>query len=112
VTRPEEREKPAALASARPGTAWDRILFSAKESVYKAWYPVTGQPLEFEDIVVHIDPRTACFHARLLVPLPAAGAGFQELTGRWIAGAGLVTTAIAIHRQPAARVSSGGAPAH
>jgi len=26
-----------------PGPSWDRLLFSAKESVYKAWFPLTGR---------------------------------------------------------------------
>lgn len=30
------------LGGARPGVHWDRLLFSAKESVYKAWYPSPG----------------------------------------------------------------------
>ncbi|MFE6037800.1 4'-phosphopantetheinyl transferase [Streptomyces sp. NPDC056452] len=102
VTLPEEREKLALLDSAHPGTAWDRILFSAKESVYKAWYPVVGRMLRFEDATVDIDPRTARFHARLLVPAPpGAESGFQELTGMWCADAGLVTTAVALRRQAA-----------
>src|SRR5262252_10024330 len=31
------------LTAACPGTRWDRVLFCAKESVYKAWYPHTGE---------------------------------------------------------------------
>lgn len=97
VTVPEERALLADLAASRPGTAWDRILFSAKESVYKAWFPLTGRMLEFEDATVDIDPLTARFRARLLVPAPAsAGAGLHEFGGRWLADAGLVVTAVAL----------------
>ena len=46
----------------------DRLLFSAKESVYKAWYPLTGAWLGFDDVVVTIDPATRTFTATLLVP--------------------------------------------
>ena len=28
---------------------WDRLLFSAKEAVYKAWFPLAGRWLGFED---------------------------------------------------------------
>ena len=38
--RPAKRARLAALADALPGVAWDRLLFSAKESVYKAWAPI------------------------------------------------------------------------
>ena len=36
--------------------AFDRLLFSAKESTYKAWYPLTHRWLGFEDANVVIDP--------------------------------------------------------
>ena len=35
-------EERAWLATARPGVHWDRLLFSAKESVFKAWFPLDG----------------------------------------------------------------------
>jgi 4'-phosphopantetheinyl transferase EntD len=37
-----EQERLRRLKAAAPGTCWDRLLFSAKESVYKAWFPLTG----------------------------------------------------------------------
>ena len=30
-----------------PAVSWDRLLFSAKESVYKAWFPLTLRWLDF-----------------------------------------------------------------
>jgi 4'-phosphopantetheinyl transferase EntD len=39
----------AALPGLPPGVHWDRLLFSAKESVYKAWFPLAGRWLGFED---------------------------------------------------------------
>ncbi|MCJ0873070.1 4'-phosphopantetheinyl transferase [Streptomyces sp. AP-93] len=114
VTLPQEREMLAALAAAHPGTAWDRILFSAKESVYKAWYPVAGRMLEFEDALVDIDPRRARFRARLLVPdPPVSGVRLQSLSGMWCADAGLVATAVAVVNSPdegRTRISRPGGP--
>ena len=52
------------------GVCWDRVLFSAKESVYKAWFPLAGRWLGFEDALIHINPQNGTFHARLLVPGP------------------------------------------
>ena len=46
----------AALARAVPLTHWGRLLFSAKEAVYKAWYPLTGRWLGFEEARLTIDP--------------------------------------------------------
>jgi 4'-phosphopantetheinyl transferase EntD len=96
IARPEERPPLEILACNAPGVHWDRLLFSAKESVYKAWFPLTGRWLGFEDAVVSIDPRAQTFAARLLVPGPAVGGRPQgEFHGRWLIRDGLVVTAIA-----------------
>ena len=50
VVTPEEHQR----ASNELGTDAGRVLFSAKESVYKAWYPATGRWLDFHDVVVTI----------------------------------------------------------
>lgn len=88
------------------GTAcWDRILFSAKESVYKAWFPLTGRWLGFEDAVVTLTPApppgggvaAGTFTARLQVPGPAVdGTALNRFDGRWLVGGGLVITAIVL----------------
>lgn len=73
------------------------MLFSAKESVYKAWFPMTGRPLGFEDAQISFDPDDGTFSARLLVP--GWRLGDAELTvfqGRWAVRAGLVLTAVAV----------------
>ncbi|HEV2087835.1 MAG TPA: 4'-phosphopantetheinyl transferase superfamily protein, partial [Cryptosporangiaceae bacterium] len=72
------------------------LLFSAKESVYKAWAPLTGTFLDFDGAEIRIDPKTATFTARLLVPGAdvVAGAGY-ELHGRFVARDGLLATAVA-----------------
>jgi 4'-phosphopantetheinyl transferase EntD len=43
VASGDEQARLAALAIAAPGVSWDRVLFSAKESVYKAWFPLTRE---------------------------------------------------------------------
>ena len=45
-----------------------RLVFSAKEAVYKAWFPLTGRWLGFEDVELSVEPGEFC--ARLLVPGP------------------------------------------
>lgn len=87
----------ARLATEAPGVCWDRLLFSAKESVYKVWYPLTGRWLDFAEAEVTIEPASACFVARLLVPGPVVdGRQCQEFAGRYLIRNGLVVTAIAI----------------
>ena len=73
----------------------DRLLFSAKEAVYKAWFPVTRRFLEFGQAELTFDLDSATFSARLLVPGPVvAGRELTELTGRWSVTAGVVLTAV------------------
>lgn len=96
IARDEEQGMLASLADADPGIHWDRMLFCAKEAVYKAWYPLTHKWLGFEEASITLDPA-GTFHARLLVPGPiVAGAQVDAFHGRWIVGDGLVITAIAI----------------
>lgn len=97
VTVAEERRHLPELAARRPEVCWDRLLFSAKESVYKAWYPITGRWLGFEDAVITPDPDTGTFTARLLVPGPVvAGKALAGFDGTWTIQDGLIRTAVAV----------------
>jgi 4'-phosphopantetheinyl transferase EntD len=95
VSRPEERHALARLALHEPGVAWDRLLFCAKEAVYKAWYPLAGRWLGFEDARIDLQP-VGTFTATLLVPGPLlGGAMVSGFEGRWVCRDGLLLTAIA-----------------
>jgi 4'-phosphopantetheinyl transferase EntD len=98
VAGTEEMSWLAALAQAEPAIAWDRLLFSAKEALYKAWYPLTERWLGFEDAVLTIDRRERTFAARLLVPGPqlAGEEPLRGFKGRWLVEDGLVLTAVAV----------------
>lgn len=77
--------------------SWDRLLFSAKEAAFKAWYPLTRMWLEFTEILITFDLTHQTFDARL--PASAtAGACLSRFTGRWLASDELVVTAIAVIR--------------
>ena len=87
----------AALAAARPEVCWDRILFCAKESVYKAWFPLTSRWLGFEDASVAINPANRTFTARLLVDGPVVnGAVLTGFNGHWLVSHGLIAAAIVV----------------
>ena len=89
-----------ALRAEIPAVCWDRLLFSAKESVYKAWFPLTGRRLRFLDVRVDFDPMRSTFSARLLVDGPVVdGAALTGLDGRWVVGDGLLATAIVVPRR-------------
>lgn len=79
------------------GIWWERMLFSAKESVYKTWFPLTGRWLGFEDAEVLID-RDGTFHARILIDGTTTDGGppLTEMSGRWLVRDGLVLTAIGL----------------
>jgi 4'-phosphopantetheinyl transferase EntD len=99
VTLPAER---AHLRELPPGVHWDRLLFSAKESVYKTWFPLAGRWLGFEDAALLFspgpDPARGAFAVDLLIDdLPlVAGRPVRTLRGRYAATGGLVGTAIAL----------------
>ena len=99
IASPGEQARVAALAAARPDVHWDRILFCAKESVYKAWFPLTHRWLGFEEASIEIDPVNGSFSAGLLVDGPVVNnsvlTGFE---GRWLVDDGFIVTAIAIPR--------------
>lgn len=102
VFLPAETGRLARLAAQRPAVHWDRILFSAKESVYKAWFPLTRKWLDFSeaDITLHPDPDGAAhgtLHARLLVPGPLVGGRrLQAFDGRWAVRDALVATSVVV----------------
>ncbi|ONM47823.1 4'-phosphopantetheinyl transferase Npt [Nocardia donostiensis] len=103
VSLPAEREW---LRSTDSGLHLDRLLFCAKEATYKAWFPLTGRWLGFEDahITFTIDEAGAdtgrgTFRSDLLVSGQTADGGFPltSFDGRWQIGDGLILTAI-VHR--------------
>jgi enterobactin synthetase component D / holo-[acyl-carrier protein] synthase len=115
LATPLERSRLAALTAEDPGTHWDRLLFSAKETVYKAWYPFHRRMLGFKEaeLLFARDPETTdrgTYTARLLIPGPllAEGTGPEVFSGRWIARDGLVVTAIVV---PGEERGEGGAEA-
>lgn len=87
----EEQEHVRGLRQKRPGLAFDRLLFSIKESVYKAWFPRERSWLGFEDAEVGIDPEGA-FVARV----PLGEADGLRLAGRWGLSDGVFVTALVV----------------
>jgi 4'-phosphopantetheinyl transferase EntD len=97
IARPEERPLLAQLARADPAVHWDRVLFCAKETVYKVWFPLARQWLGFEEAALTIDPVERTFRARLLAPWPDSEARLPAvLEGRWMVRDGLALAAIAL----------------
>ncbi|MGH3653800.1 4'-phosphopantetheinyl transferase family protein [Glutamicibacter sp.] len=101
ILLPEEQVMAAELSAHHPGIAWDRLIFSAKESVFKAWFPLTRQWLDFLECRILIDAQAHRFQASIRARGPVAAE--HELTamnGRWIAegprGQGLLGTCVIV----------------
>ncbi|MBB2747241.1 UNVERIFIED_ORG: 4'-phosphopantetheinyl transferase EntD [Microbispora rosea subsp. rosea] len=98
VSPEEERRTLARLGASDGGRHWDRVLFSAKESVYKAWYPLARRRLGFEDVLIRLD-EDGGFTATLLVSGPdVAGRLLTGFTGRWIVANRLIATSVTVPR--------------
>jgi 4'-phosphopantetheinyl transferase EntD len=89
IAREEERTHLRALEDADPSLHWSRILFCAKEAVYKAWFPLTRRWLEFADLSTMLRPD-GTFSARLRVAAPLDLCSFR---GRWAVAHGLIVAA-------------------
>lgn len=74
---------------------WDLLVFSAKESVYKLWYPQQRRWLGFKDVRVRLSDDGS-FSAR--IARTDRGSLPSDLVGRWAVGDGLAVTAVALRR--------------
>jgi 4'-phosphopantetheinyl transferase EntD len=106
ILRGEERARLLMLAHAHPDVHWDRIMFCAKEAVYKAWFPLTRRWLEFVDVSTTVYPD-GTFWARLCVQgVRVGGIDLNFFGGRWVVGRGLVVAATSVGRHASAWVST------
>jgi 4'-phosphopantetheinyl transferase EntD len=95
VARAEERGWIEARAAA--GTCWDRLLFSAKESVFKAWFPLTGRWLEFDAVSVSWNPAAGTFRAALVGgPVRVGDRMISAFDGRYLVQGDHVLTLVAL----------------
>lgn len=100
IASSEELSHLRRLQTDAPEVHWDRLLFSAKESVYKAWFPLARRWLGFEDAALDFNQAgeaAGTFRARLLVDGPLVqGSTLTAFSGSWTVHEGLVLTAIAL----------------
>jgi 4'-phosphopantetheinyl transferase EntD len=119
LATPDERSALTDFTGKHPEIHWDRLLFSAKETVYKAWHPFHRRMLGFTEaeLLFTRDPEDAgdlnggpdsgpddsaqgrgTYTARLLIPGPllAEGIGPDVFSGRWIVRNGYLATAIVV----------------
>lgn len=103
VSSPLERRSLQRAAQRAPGRSLGTVLFSAKEAVYKAWFPLVGRFLDFDEVELHLDvsPQGGTtsvdevgggWHARVLSqPSPV-----PTIEGQWVIRDGFVVTVCAV----------------
>lgn len=109
VSLPEEAAWVRAARSDTPAVHWDRLLFTAKEATYKAWFPLTRRWLGFADARITLVPDgiddddndtavTGSLRSQILVDPHAVdgGADLVEFHGRWVVRDGYVASAIVL----------------
>lgn len=93
VARPEER---AWMGRQSDPAVWGPLLFSAKESVYKAWFPLTGRSLDFSAASIRFDQERQTFRAALDEPVTSGGRTLDHLDGAYLIDDTYLVTAVAI----------------
>jgi 4'-phosphopantetheinyl transferase EntD len=75
-------------------THWAAVMFAAKESVYKAWFPLARRWLGFADAELAIDPERRVFGVRTRAPAPLGADGAPiSFHGRFRVSGGRVLAA-------------------
>ncbi|HEX7278312.1 MAG TPA: 4'-phosphopantetheinyl transferase superfamily protein [Solirubrobacterales bacterium] len=93
ITAGDEATDLVLLAASRDEVPWDRLLFSAKEAVYKAWFPLTGRVLAFGEVRIALFPGgtfTGLVWPRRAITTSAP----RVYRGRWSQGDGFVLTSV------------------
>lgn len=108
VTVAREREWVAARMATHPRIHWDRLVFSIKEAVYKAWFSISHRRLTFQDATIALDTDTMRFTAALSHPgVVLDSECVTSLTGNWQVGDGLILSALTLAPPARPRVGLG-----
>ncbi|HXM55490.1 MAG TPA: 4'-phosphopantetheinyl transferase superfamily protein [Candidatus Dormibacteraeota bacterium] len=84
------------LTAGLPGDHWGTLVFSAKESIYKAWYPIAQRWLDYRDAELSIDADGGRFRARILLEVEPGVFPWNPLDGRFAIGDQRVYTAVTV----------------
>ena len=97
IATPAEQDRLAATPPEPDSPNWDRLLFSAKEAVYKAWFPLVGDWLDHQEAEILINPHNQTFTALLSRDgLIINGHHIHRLHGRWTHKRGILVTAVVL----------------
>ena len=74
------------------------LVFSIKEAFYKAWNPLTGAELGFQDVETEIDREACRFHARLVRADAPSALGHREVEGTFVVTGEYVAAGLVLPR--------------
>jgi 4'-phosphopantetheinyl transferase EntD len=89
-----ERERNARLEE--PVCGWGKLVFCAKESFYKSYFPLARRVLGFRDAEIVFEPEAGRFEAHLLREDAPAARGARILHGRYRIDAHHVVAAVTL----------------
>jgi 4'-phosphopantetheinyl transferase EntD len=90
ISLPEERTH---LLSLPKNLNWRLLLFSAKESIYKLYYPLRLRRLRFHDVAISFDPTGPCFQASVASESENRPLQSQQFQGNFLVAGDLYLTA-------------------
>jgi 4'-phosphopantetheinyl transferase EntD len=76
---------------------WDRLLFSAKESLYKAWYPLTKSWLGFKDARIYPNASTRSFTINVAHPSLKIANTYRSFNGRFTCNREYIFTSVVVY---------------
>jgi len=94
-----ERKLLLQMPDRAPGI-WAKLIFSAKEAFFKAYYPHAQTFLEFHDVGIALDPQRGEFEAQLIRDDLPTLFGSRRAIGRYAIQDGLIYTALATPAPP------------
>lgn len=92
---------------AQSRSEWGRLmklLFSAKEAIYKCQFPITRRPLEFRDVSLQLDPKAGTYRADIRPESGNMHTTATTITGRLRRSEGLILTAASLTQDDVNRI--------
>jgi len=86
------------LVSAPADVNWIAILFGAKESIFKAWFPLQRTWLGFEDVSISFRPAEQAFYATPTSTTSLDSGIVSRMSGRYLVINGFIFTSVVIKR--------------
>lgn len=74
----------------------DKVIFSAKESIHKTYFPLNYHTLDFLDAKILLKPELSSFEASIIKPEPAPRVVIKTLRGSYCVNQDYVATFIAL----------------